>query len=201
MKSRVALNCFLLERLLEVNAGNETLKRQLIEKEESLKILQTKTSSLEKSLEEMTSKYNDTEKRTTVQPLSRLESDMVYKVLRLIVEEALNDSNLCELEQISRLENSGRHSQEHPVTSSMFSTPRSRSGDENDLALSFAQTALSVVQEALRKRQGQVAQLRGKVQEALEQSGAQRRRLDEVNSQLQHRDQMITCLEEEIGQL
>lgn len=186
---------------MEVNSGNEKLKHQVIEKEESLKILQTKVSSLEKSLEEMTSKYNDTEKKTAVQPLSRLESDMVYKVLRLIVEEALNDTNLCELEQISGLGNSNGLSQGYPGTSSMFSMPHSRTGDENTLALSFAQTALNVVQEALRKRQGQVAQLRGKVQEAQEQSGAQRRRLDEFNTQLQHRDQMISCLEEEIAQL
>lgn len=187
---------------MEANSGREKLKHQLVEKEESLKILQTKVSSLEKSLEEVTSKYNDTEKRTAVQPLSRLESDMVYKVLRLIVEEALNDTNLCELEQISGLGNSSGPSQGYPPgANSTFSMPHSRSGDENALALSFAQTALNVVQEALRKRQGQVAQLRGKVQEAQEQGGAQRRRVDEFNTQLQHRDQMIACLEEEIGQL
>lgn len=175
-------------RLIEMNRENEKLRLQLNEKDRFLQELQTRMTSLEEK--SAVSEQQDTSK-SVVQPpqLTKLESDLIYEVLRLIVEEASSDAHLCDDDLSSfgqghsnDLRNGG---------------PR----DERSLVLTFAHTALKVVQQALRRRQRQVVDVKGRLKAAQEELSVEKRRSDERKSEEKSRQQMTDCLHDEVRQL
>lgn len=179
-----------------MNRENEKLRLQLNEKDRFLQELQTRMTSLEEKAAAAAAASEQQQQEMTLksvtqpsQQLSKLESDLIYEVLRLIVEEASSDAHLCDFDLSSFGQGHGPDL-------------RSAAGrDERSLVLAFAHTALKVVQQALRRRQQQVGDVKGRLKAAQEELSAEKGRSEERNREEKSRQQMTECLQDEVRQL